>query len=88
MDFDSDKIVLRSRLRDSDGRLPHAESDLQDARREAPEYPIEVERRAGERNPKRGKQELEGAPLRGRNAPLSQDETAHRAVRCLVAGRR
>ena len=77
--LDAEEVVVRPRLRDRGGRLAHAESDLEHARRTPAEHAIEVDRGRRERDPERGQQRVEGAPLRRRHPPLAQHEAAHRA---------
>src|SRR5690606_13687366 len=64
-------------------RLAVAEADLEDARGAAPEYRVEVARRAAEVEAEPRPQRIEGALLGGREAALPEHEAAHAAAAVL-----
>ena len=72
MHFDTQEISTRLRLRDANGRFPHAEPDLKDLGRRPPKQYGKIDWFPLVRNAERGQQRLHRARLRGRGTALSQ----------------
>ena len=81
--FDTEVVVLGVVGGDTRSRISHAETDLQDPGRYAPEHRVEIQRCRRVRDSKSRRQLGMRAPLRRGEAPLAQDiasDRPHEAV--------
>ena len=78
MHLDTKEVLVRPGLGDDCGRLPHAETDLDDVRRLPPEYRIQVDGLRPVRDTHLRHHLVEETMLRIRHAPLAEHKTADR----------